>query len=98
MYYQGIKLVARWRGPLARRRNPAVAVIVGLLFGGIGVGIYFRSFVDFLLCSVVTMIVWIAFVATGSAITLLLCMCAPALYGFHRARTSNVKLSTADGT
>jgi hypothetical protein len=38
-----------------------------------------------------------AFVITGSAMTLLLCMTAPALYGFHRVRTSNVKRATPAG-
>jgi hypothetical protein len=98
VYYQGIKWVARRRGPLPRRRSAAAAAIIGLLFGGIGIGIYFRSFLDFVVCSALTMIVSMAFVVSGSPMTLLLCMCAPALYGFHRVRTSNVKLAAGVGT
>ena len=74
-----------------------MAALIGLLFGGIGVGIYLRSFLDFVLCSVVTVIASMAFVITGSAMTLLLCMTAPALYGFHRVRTSNVKRTAEAG-
>lgn len=98
MYNQVIKWVARHRGPLPKRRNAAAAAVIGLTFGGIGIGIYFRSFLDFVLCSALTMIMSIAFVVTGSSMTLLLCMCAPALYGFHRVRTSNVRLAARVGT
>ena len=97
-YNQVIKWVARHRGPLPKRRNAAAAAVIGLTFGGIGIGIYFRSFLDFVLCSALTMIMSIAFVVTGSSMTLLLCMCAPALYGFHRVRTSNVRLAARVGT
>ena len=97
MIYSMLKWIARRRRPLPRRRSATVAALIGLLFGGIGVGIYLRSFLDFVLCSVLTVIASMAFVISGSAMTLLLCMTAPALYGFHRVRTSNVKRTAEAG-
>lgn len=32
--------------PVARRTNPNVAAVIGLAFGGIGLGIYFRNVLD----------------------------------------------------
>jgi hypothetical protein len=34
--------------PLTRRTNPNWAAAIGFFFGGIGLAIYFRSFVDFI--------------------------------------------------
>ena len=97
MIYWFLKFIARHRKPLPRDRSAPVAAIIGLLFGGVGVGIHFRSFLDFVLCGALTLIASMAFVITGSAMTLLLCMTAPALYRFHRVRTSNVKRATPAG-
>ena len=97
MIYWTLKWIARHRQPLPGHKSAPIAAIIGLLFGGIGVGIYFRSFLDFVLCVLLTLMASMAFVATGSAITLLLCMTAPALYGFHRVRTSNPKRATPVG-
>jgi hypothetical protein len=92
--YQVLKWTAGRPQPLPRRKSAPVAAIIGLLFGGIGVGIYFRSFLDFVLCTLLTMIASVAYVFTGSAMTLLLCATASGLYGFHRVRMSNVKLAS----
>lgn len=94
MIYSLLKYIARKIGPLPRRKSAPVAAIVGLVFGAIGVGIYFRSFLDFVLCTLLTLVASTAFVISGSAMTLLLCMTAPALYGFHRVRASNQKQTT----
>jgi hypothetical protein len=89
--YRTLTFIARRRKPLPRDRSAVLAAIIGLLFGAIGVGIYFRSFLDFVLGSLLTIVAFMGFAMTGSAMTLLLCTTAPALYGFHRVRTSNVK-------
>jgi len=34
--------------PIKEKKNPVLAGILGFLFGGIGLGIYFQSFKDFL--------------------------------------------------
>jgi hypothetical protein len=93
--YQPLKWVARHRRPLARRKSASAAAVIGLLFGGIGVGLYFRSFLDFVLCCLFTVVAFAAFAISGSPMTLLLYVSASALYGFHRVRASNVKLATA---
>jgi hypothetical protein len=98
VYIGGIKWVASHRPPLARLRSPAAAAVVGLVFGAIGIGIYFRSFADFVLSTVLTMIMSLAFIVSGSTTALLLCMCAPGVYGFHRVRRSNVRLVAGAGT
>lgn len=36
-----------WLRPPRKQRSPAAAAIVGFLFGGIGLGLYHRSVVDF---------------------------------------------------
>jgi hypothetical protein len=89
MLYSTLTWIARRRRPIARRKSAALAAVIGLLFGAIGVGIYLRSFVDFALCIVLTMVAFVVFAFTGSAMTLLLCMSTSALYGFHRVRMSN---------
>lgn len=33
---------------LRKRKIPSLAFVIGFLFGGIGLGLYFRSFIDFL--------------------------------------------------
>ena len=91
MLYSTLTWVARRRRPIPHRRNAVLAATIGLLFGAIGVGIYLRSFLDFVLCTVLTMAAFILFAFTGSAMTLLLCMTTSALYGFHRVRTSNAR-------
>jgi hypothetical protein len=39
----------KWLPPPRKQRSPAAAAIVGFLFGGIGLGLYFRSVVDFVI-------------------------------------------------
>jgi hypothetical protein len=35
--------------PLRRRKNPSLALVIGLVAGGLGLSIYFRSFIDLVL-------------------------------------------------
>ena len=35
--------------PTHKERNPVTAAIIGFLFGGIGLGLYFKSVIDFLI-------------------------------------------------
>ena len=36
--------------PMKEDKNPFVAGVLGLLFGPFGIGIYFKSWVDFAIC------------------------------------------------
>ena len=66
-------------------------VLIGLLFGAIGVGIYLRSFLDFVVCVVLTSAALLVYQETQSFTALLLYATGSALYGFHRVRASNLK-------
>ncbi|HWX96078.1 MAG TPA: hypothetical protein VNZ01_04425, partial [Solirubrobacteraceae bacterium] len=49
---------------LRTERRPNVAAFIGFFFGGLGLGLYFRSFVDFLLPIAVTVVL----IVTSSSI------------------------------
>jgi hypothetical protein len=89
-----VKSIARMRKPLKRRRNAVLAAVAGLLLGSIGVGLYLRSLLDFLIATTLTMCALIGYVATGvvAPFALFYVIAAP-LYGFHRVRISNAKLA-----
>ncbi len=74
--------------PLKRRREPSVAAVWGFLFGGIGLGIYFRSWIDFFFPVVIWLCLSIVALPTGE-ILLLLAPVFCAIYGYFRAETSN---------
>ncbi len=80
--------------PLRRERSPQAAATVGFLFGGIGLGIYCRSFIDFALPILAAIL--ISVVAGGVAedywIGLVLSSAVVAVYGYFRVMTSNTKL------
>lgn len=74
--------------PLHARKNPGLACLLGLLLGGLGLGIYFRSIVDFV-------------IPIGFTILAILLVGDPgfwggvviaALWGFFRAVNSNERL------
>lgn len=78
--------------PLKARKDPMLAAIFGFCFGGIGLGIYFQSLLDFVLPVVIWLVVLILAAPTGE----LLAIMAPvfcAIYGYRRAVSSNAKLS-----
>jgi hypothetical protein len=76
---------------LKRDRSPNVAAAVGFLLGGVGLGIYFRSFIDFL----VPLAIVIGLAATSSVIAGLASLgwlagaVIAGLYGYFRAQQSN---------
>ncbi|HEX3019703.1 MAG TPA: hypothetical protein VHP36_05355 [Chitinispirillaceae bacterium] len=70
------------------RKDPTLSAILGLLFGGIGLGIYFRSFIDFLLPILITMV----FVAIFEDVGFLGGVLFASIYGYFRALTSNQKM------
>jgi hypothetical protein len=44
----GIEALLRRFPPLSRRRNPNIAAALGFVLGGVGLAIYLRSFIDFI--------------------------------------------------
>jgi hypothetical protein len=81
--------------PLAKPKRPGLAAVIGVLFGGVGLAIYFRSLRDLLPLEVVSILV-----IAGSAIAgvppldVLRVVAMPAAifggsYGYWRAYSSN---------
>ncbi len=91
-----IKPPSRMR-PLRKERNPVTAAIVGFLFGGIGLGLYFKSVIDFLIpvaFAIATTAV-AAVTAKQTAIGFIGGCLIAARWGYHRARQSNARRATA---
>ena len=66
-----------------------------ILFGGIGLGIYFRSFVDFIApiaIAIVVSLVAIKLVGTGAGLGWLAGAIIASLYGFTRSQDANKRL------
>jgi hypothetical protein len=74
---------------LQSEKNPVLAGLIGFLFGGIGLGIYFKSFTDFLMLLAFTIAASVtlgeAWMVAGATIS--------GTYGYYRALTSNAKLA-----
>jgi hypothetical protein len=73
--------------PKIPQKNPFVSALVGLFFGPIGIGIYFKSFVDFFWCLVFLIGLFILIPGLGVVPGWLF----SAAYGGYRAHTSNQK-------
>ena len=78
--------------PLQSEKDPAVACLIGFFFGGVGLGIYFKSFVDFLMPLGVTVALYAMSGVVGNAGWFIGGIVA-GLYGYYRALTSNAKLA-----
>ena len=77
-------------------KDPGVALIVGFLLGGLGLGIYLRSFVD-LLAPVAALFV-LLFVGMGAQVESLGFLGGAlfaAAYGYLRVQNSNDRLTAA---
>lgn len=77
--------------PLASEKHPAVAFLLGLFFGAIGVAIYFRSWKDFFVCLGVFLFLSIMIPAVGAVPGWLFA----AVYGAFRAHSSNERRRVA---
>lgn len=77
--------VVKHMTPLAERKNPALAFVLGLLFGALGVALYFKSAKDFFVCLGMLILLTIIIPGLGAVPGWLF---AP-VYGAWRAHTSN---------
>ena len=78
--------------PLKAPKDPAVASIVGFLTGGIGLGIYFRSFIDML----VPVVLYILLSTTAERVMdfgWVVGAIVAAYHGYERAVHSNTRLA-----
>jgi hypothetical protein len=74
--------------PLRARQSPSLAFVLGFLFSGVGLGIYFRSRVDLIVPS----IVWVILIATLEGQQLLVGAVIGGLWGLLRTVSSNKRL------
>lgn len=73
---------------LPSRKDPNIAALLGFVLGGIGLGIYFVSFVDFLIPIFIAIVLGVTIGDIGVLGGALL----SALWGYFRALNSNSKL------
>jgi hypothetical protein len=77
--------------PLKRKTNANLACLIGLLAGGIGLALYFRTFVDLVIPVAISLVIVLAFADVGMIGGAIIA----ALYGYARSHTSNERLAPA---
>jgi hypothetical protein len=84
---------------LAKPKSPGLAALVGVLTGGIGLAIYFRSLLDLLPVELVVTLVVVVALITGvgpleaSYVAAIAAVIVGGSYGFWRAQSSNRRLA-----
>ena len=84
--------------PLGKPKSPGLAALIGVLTGGIGLAIYFRSLRDLFPVEVAVWLVAVGSLAAGIDPLHLAEIVAPVvggLYGFWRAQSSNRRLAAS---
>lgn len=79
--------------PLRAKKRPWLAFVLGFLFSGIALGIYFRSWVDL----IVPTLIWLALIVTPGDAGFWAGALIGGLWGLLRAINTNERLS-AGGT
>jgi len=85
------------RMPRLKRKSANVAVVVGFLFGGIGLALYFRSVPDFFALILVVLIT-LSLVASLGQFGWLAGAPIAALYGYLRVEESNRRAAGSNET
>lgn len=82
--------------PLKAKKDPALACIIGFFAGGIGLGLYFWSFVDFIfpLAIAVAISITAGAVLQDDLIAWLSGALIASLYGYFRAKNSNDRIQS----
>lgn len=80
--------------PLAARKDPQIAAFLGFMTGGVGVGLYFRSFIDCLIPLALVFAIGLTVPLTPleDTMAVLLGAVVAACYGYFRASCSNGQL------
>jgi hypothetical protein len=81
--------------PLHRRKSSGLAAFLGFVLGGVGLGIYFRSFVDFLFpigLAIAASVFWSGLANLDGGTAVLAGSIMASLYGYFRAENSNQRL------
>jgi hypothetical protein len=85
---------------LKKHKSPNVAAFLGFMLGGIGIGIYFLSFVDFLIPLGIVIAINLLYgvmAASDYWVGVLAGAIIAALYGAARAKNSNDRLQGLHG-
>jgi hypothetical protein len=77
--------------PVKTRKKPWLAFVLGFLFSGIALGIYFRSWADL----IVPTLIWLALIATPGDAGFWAGAVVGGLWGLLRAVNSNERLGRA---
>src|SRR6266404_2043672 len=83
--------VAEKLEPLTTKKDPVVAAIAGFALGGVGLGLYLRSWVDFFVPFIMLVVIGVIAVPTGGVLAFF----TPvfwAVWGYRRVMASNAKL------
>ena len=78
---------------LRARKNPWLAFVLGFLLSGVALGIYFRSWVDL----IVPTVIWLVLIFTPGDAGFWIGAAIGGVWGLLRAVNSNERLSTARG-
>lgn len=80
---------------LKKTKNPTAALVIGFLFGGIGLAIYFRKVIDFFIpvFAVIVLEVFHAQLRGQGELYVLAGAVVAAAYGYLRATSSNQALA-----
>lgn len=79
--------------PLKKKKNPSIALIVGFIFGGVGLCIYFRTVIDILITVSISVLLAVTLNFGG----VLLGATVSGLWGYFRVIASNEKFRTVEG-
>jgi hypothetical protein len=86
-----IEGLARTLPPLKRRKDPVVAAVVAVLFGGFGLALYLRSWLDAGLAAA-SIVVMLMVVSAGAGIGVLAIVAVLGQYAWARVHASNRQL------
>jgi hypothetical protein len=84
-------LPIKWLPVLTLKRNPKTAAVIGFVFGGIGLAVYFRSVVDAVIPIVVSFILFMV-IPDVAGLDLLAGATIASAYGRRRVEDSNARL------
>ena len=82
--------------PLHKPKSAGLAAVLGFLFGGIGLGIYLRSFVDFLFplgLVIAASVLSTGFASLDPQVGVLAGAIVASLWGYFRVENSNLRLN-----
>jgi hypothetical protein len=81
---------------LKSKKDPVIAAVAGFALGGIGLGLYLQSWLDFLMPGLI--LISLVIVSTFTAgLPLLFVPVVWAIYGYRRVKASNAKLAHRGG-